>query len=537
MHTNADTPKTTESHSRFMLLFLLFTALVCGAMIMVVEVLGSRVIGPFFGVSLFVWTSLITVTLVALALGYAIGGRFADRRGTADYLYGIILLAGLAVLLIPVYKMAVLKLCVPLGLRLGAFVSASLLFGPSLFLLGCVSPLLVKIAVREMKNIGRTVGGFYAISTIGSVIGTVVTGFVLIAYLGVNSIFHLVGLSLCLLALGYFILIRRAWWMTLGLIVVFLFPSGQPGVLPSVQSAYGQQVSLIAHHDSYYGSLKVIDYQDQRVHNRDMLIDGLMQGSIDVVSGESIEAFSYFMTLLPYALNPDMDNALVIGLGAGLVPNWLEKRGIQTDAVDIDPAVFDFAERYFNVRLSGRKVKQDARYFLQNSLDVYDLVVLDAFTGDSTPGHLVSLEALQLVEKRLSDQGILAVNLIIDSSANNYMAASVVKTLEQVFDQVQAFRTVGPQQSPGIENLALIAYRGEERIPDESYLNPNSIAHQVRRQVMDNIYRRFEFPDDTAAIILTDDYNPLDVFDIATREELRRRILEHSEWDILGYSG
>jgi hypothetical protein len=117
------------------------------------------------------------------------------------------------------------------------------------------------------------------------------------------------------------------------------------------------------------------------------------------------------------------------------------------------------------------------------------------------------------------------------------MAASVVKTLEQVFDQVQAFRTVGPQQSPGIENLALIAYRGEERIPDESYLNPNSIARQVRRQVMDNINRRFEFPDDTAAIILTDDYNPLDVFDIATREELRRRILEHSEWDILGYSG
>src|SRR5210317_2613665 len=99
----SNTEAKANRHPRWMLFFLIFTALVCGAMIMVVEVLGSRVIGPFFGVSLFVWTSLITVTLVALALGYAIGGRFADRRGTADYLYGIILLAGLAVLLIPVY--------------------------------------------------------------------------------------------------------------------------------------------------------------------------------------------------------------------------------------------------------------------------------------------------------------------------------------------------------------------------------------------------------------------------------------------------
>jgi len=537
MQTTSDNSKTAESHSRLMLLFLLLTALICGAMIMVVEVLGSRVIGPFFGVSLFVWTSLITVTLVALALGYAIGGQLADRRGTANYLYGIIFVAGLAVLLIPVYKLAVLKLCVPLGLRLGAFVSASLLFGPSLFLLGCVSPLLVKIAVQEMRNIGRTVGGFYAVSTIGSVIGTVLTGFVLIAYLGVNSIFHLVGVLLCLLGLGYFILVRRAWWMTLGLLVIVLFAPGRSDVLPSMMSDYGQKVSLIAYHDSYYGSLKVVDYQDQNVHNRDMLIDGLLQGSIDVVSGESIEVFSYFLTLLPYALNPAMDNALVIGLGAGLVPNWLEKRGIQTDAVDIDPAVFDFAERYFNVKLSGRKVKQDARYFLQNSPDIYDLVVLDAFTGDSTPGHLVSLEALQLVEKRLADQGILAVNLIIDSAGSNYMAASVVKTLEQVFDQVQAFRTVDPRYSSGIENLVLIAYQGVERFPDERFLNPNSVAHQVRRQVMDNLNRRFEFPDDTPAIILTDDYNPVDVFDTATREQLRRQILEYAEWGVLGYSG
>ena len=132
--------EVAQVNNRGLLVYLLLTAVVCGALIMVVEVLGSRVVGPFFGVSLFVWTSLIAVTLIALAAGYGLGGLLADRRGTPEYLYAIILVAGLLVLLIPVLKAPVLKLSIPLGLRLGAFTSTTLLFGPSLFLLGCVSP-------------------------------------------------------------------------------------------------------------------------------------------------------------------------------------------------------------------------------------------------------------------------------------------------------------------------------------------------------------------------------------------------------------
>src|SRR5512145_1276773 len=127
-------------HSRSFLLFLLFTAVVCGALIMVIEVLGSRVIGPFFGVSLFVWTSLITVTLVALAAGYALGGYLADRHGNADWLYGLIIAAGVAVCLVPLAKAPVLKASLALGLRVGSLAGSAALFGVPLLLLGCVSP-------------------------------------------------------------------------------------------------------------------------------------------------------------------------------------------------------------------------------------------------------------------------------------------------------------------------------------------------------------------------------------------------------------
>ena len=189
--------------------FLMLTSLTGGALIMVVEVLGSKVIGPFFGVSLFVWTSLIAVTMIALAAGYAVGGFLSDRHEHADYLYGIIAISGFTVLLIPVLAPVALKLCMPLGLRAGAFFSSSLLFGPSLFLMGCISPYVIKIAAKEMRNIGRTVGGFYAISTVGSVLGTVATGFVLIAFLGVKQIFFLVGCGLLLLSVTYFVMFRK----------------------------------------------------------------------------------------------------------------------------------------------------------------------------------------------------------------------------------------------------------------------------------------------------------------------------------------
>ncbi|MEE9524173.1 MAG: fused MFS/spermidine synthase, partial [Thermodesulfovibrionales bacterium] len=159
---------TDNAHSRPFIYYLFFTALTCGAMIMVIEVLGSKVIGPVFGVSLFVWTSLITVTLVALSAGYAAGGYISDKKDHPDYLYGIIFVAGLLVILIPFAKSIVLRSCQPLGLRMGALTSSTILFGPSLFLLGCVSPYIIKVSARELRNIGRTVGVFYSISTVGS---------------------------------------------------------------------------------------------------------------------------------------------------------------------------------------------------------------------------------------------------------------------------------------------------------------------------------------------------------------------------------
>ncbi|MEE8380004.1 MAG: fused MFS/spermidine synthase [Gammaproteobacteria bacterium] len=523
--------ESVQHQSKLFLPYLLFTAVLCGALIMVIEVMGSRVIGPFFGVGLFVWTSLIAVTLLALAGGYALGGVVSDRFQQPAYLFGIILAAGVLTLLVPVIKGPVLKACMSLGLRGGAFVSTAVLFGPALLLLGCVAPYLVKLAARELHNIGRVVGGLYALSTVGSTVGTVFTGFYLIAYLGVDQIFAVTGGLLLLLAVGYFLLFQQRWWAIIFLILPVLLY--QPSQAVSRTMSDGTKVNLIHNEESYYGNLKVVDYSFDRVRYREMIIDGMVQGGIDLSSYQSTYEYNYFMQFISYALVPEGKSCLVIGLGLGIIPNWYEQQGIQCDVVDINPAIVDVAEEYFGFKNSGDIFIEDARYFLNSTDRHYDYIVLDVFSGDITPAHLLSIEALGLMRDRLTEQGVLAVNLIGSVKHETYMTASVVKTLEAAFDQVGVFPVFDVVKSEdGIGNLAIMAYQGDAR---SLQINRNKLqAHpSVVNMVFKNIDRRFQFPSGTPAMVLTDDYNPIDFFDSWLREKVRKSILESTDWDIL----
>lgn len=518
-------------HSKSFIAYLIVTAALCGALVMVLEVLGSRVIGPFFGVSLFVWTSLITVTMVALAAGYVIGGHLSDRRSSPDWLYGLILASGILVVLIPTLKGPIIQFGLPLGLRWGSLTSAFMLFGPALLLLGCVSPYVVKIAARELHNIGRTVGSFYAISTVGSVIGTLLTGFVLIAYLGVNQIFWLTGSLLIALSMFYFLLFRQLWVAAMVAIVPLLLLPHETTLSKIMPD--GTLVERVANRDSFYGNLKVVDYSFKEKHYRDMLIDGQTQGGIDVNNGLSIYEYPYFLQFLPFALYPDGKNCLVIGLGAGLIPTWYQAQGVHTEVVDIDPTVAELARKYFNFNPAIPVHIEDARYFLINSTQHYDYMILDVFNGDTTPGHLISIEAMRLAKQRLTSNGVFAVNLIGSIKHDTFMTASIVKTLQSVFEQVAIYPAVDPSTTDGISNLEIVAYDGAPR-PLQIDRIPNMAIHpEAESSVRNNLQQPFVFPSQTPAIMLSDDYNPVDFYDLWLKEMLRKNTLETNDFDIL----
>lgn len=509
--------------------FLAFTAFVCGAAVMMVEVLGSRVIGPFFGVSLFVWTSLITVTLVALAAGYALGGFLSDRHEKLDVLYGIILAAGLLVLLIPVLKGAVLKASLPLGLRAGALTASLLLFGPPLLLLGCVSPYVVKGAVREIGRIGRVVGLFYAVSTVGSFVGTVMTGFVLITLFGVTRIFQATGGGLIVLAVFWFVFYRRKWFAAAALIAP-LFMTGGAEVRELTRED-GVRITVVSSRESYYGRVKVVDYDYGVYRTRELVIDGLVQGGVDMRNGWSIYGYPYFLKYIPRALRPGGKTCLVVGLGAGIVPRWYEGQGVRTDVLDIDPNVVAAAKDFFGYEPRGDVHTADARHFLRSTDKQWDYIILDVFSGDTTPTHVLSLEALEDARRRLAPGGLLAVNVIGSLREDSYMTASILKTFEEAFPHVRAYPAHDPAQSP-YGNIIVVASASEIAAAGAAmagrYVHP--LAAPSVRGVAG---RTFSFPPGTRAVVLTDDYNPVDFYDNRVKEALRADILRGTEADIL----
>ncbi len=517
--------------SRAFLSYLIATAVVCGALVMVIEILGSRVIGPFFGVSLFVWTSLITVTLVALAAGYAAGGVLSDRWPSPAVLYAVILAAGVLALAIPLLKGMVLKGALGWGLRTGALASSLVLFGPSLFLLGCVSPYLIKIAAREVRNIGRTVGLFYALSTTGSFLGTVLTGFFFIAYFRVSMIFTVIGAVLIALSAGYFLLFRRRAVAVAALALPFLF--APPHGIAAKTLADGTTVSRVVDKDTYYGNLKIVDYTLGGSHQRDLLIDGLVQGGVDMGSMMSLYEYSYLLEFLPYGMNPKGKSCLVIGLGAGLIPIWYEQRGIRTDVVEIDPDVVALARDYFGFSVSGEVFVQDARYFLNRTRNRYDYIILDVFSGDTTPGHVLSLEALQTLRRRMTDHGILAINLIGSLEREPFMTASIIRTLEQVFASVEVHPNYVVEREETGGNITVLATPGPMPPFDRTRVAGFPVNPGAREGVNRFLENRFRLPEGTPAMVLTDDYNPIDFFDLRLKEWLRSMILKNSEVDIL----
>jgi len=525
-------PDTGDAgHDRRMIGFLLLTSLLCGMAVMIIEVLGSRVIGPFFGASLYVWTSLITVTLVALACGYWGGGTLSDRGGDPrSRLYGIIGLAGCMVLLVPLLKAPVIKLALPMGLRLGALVSSSMLFGPALLLLGMVSPFIIRIAALQLASIGRTVGLFSSVSTVGSFIGTVSTGFILIAYFPIDRIFIVVGGVLLAVAVAYFALFRGNRPLLLLLILPFLVPT--TGGVVSKTLKDGTLLTRVFARDTFYGNIQVHDYRSRFGNFRELVVDATIQGGIDAVSGQSVHRYPYFQQFIPRIINPGGTDCLVVGLGPGAIPMWYEGQGVRTDVVDIDPVIFEVARRFFNFRISGETYAEDARYFLGRPGKQYDYIILDVFNGDSTPFHVMSKEALQTVRGRLKPGGVLGINLFGALRGNTYMTASVVRTLNEVFATVDLYPGTTQSDPAGIGNLELFAY-DRPAVPVTLDKLVRYEVHPLAANVRMLMLETFRFPEGTPAMVLTDSYNPIDFFDVTTKEFSRKRTIEFSDINFL----
>lgn len=485
---------------------------------MIVEILGAKLLAPYVGTSHFVWTAQIAITLVALATGYYAGGRRVDRTPGLGWLYGSILAAAIYLCLTVLVVEPVAYWCLQFKLAMGTLVASTFLFFIPLGLLAMVGPFLVRVLTQSIAGVGGNVGRLTAVSTLGSFAGTVLIGYLLIPFLPNSITMCLTGLLLTVIAAGYYF----AWGKKrVGKVASLIFITiplaiGYNESRPR-QFERGGMVQ-IHRSNSNFGLLQV--FQSTNGPLRSYLNDYLVQNTYDTNAQKSISMFTYMLHLLARAYTPRIDDVLCIGLGIGIVPMEFASEGARVDVVEINPAVVPLAQKYFGLRPEKMSVSiGDGRYFVNQSQKQYDTIILDAFLGESSPSHLMTKEAFGAMRRILKTNGTLVINCFGDfDPGEDFFVASLEKTLTNVFSSVRLHNE---------HNGGNVLFVASPR-PDLKMLHEPDFerVHPSCRSQVEAAFGRIVETIPEHGIVLTDDYNPVEFYDAANRERIRRNLAQ-----------
>ncbi|MEE4311980.1 MAG: fused MFS/spermidine synthase [candidate division KSB1 bacterium] len=503
--------------------FPLYVAVaVSGASVLTIEILGTRVLGPFYGVSIFLWSALISITLAALSLGYYLGGRWADNDTKISRLSFFLAFAGLWLLIIPIFKHQILTISEIVGIRFAVLLAAFILFFPPLTFLGMISPYAVKLKTEDIGEVGRSAGNLYAVSTVASVLGALLTGFLLIPRIGVIRLTLLV--SIILLGTAFFLLAHSKRPGRTFLLTILLILAAVTFVLQCPLDEAHPDEGLIFSRQSPYGQIRVLEYKNTRY----LLIDGAVHSAINPVTGQTISRHVIAMDLGKYFFS-GQQSMLLVGLGGGSIAKSYADESWRVDAVEIDPVVVEAAIDHFNVSMEDCNISiMDGRRFLLQNEQKYDLIIMDAFGSSSIPFHLITRESFNLIKEHLSNNGIFMMN-VESVGWRSQLVKSVSATLRTAFLHVTAMPTHEPPNS--LSNVIIIASNREFDIPEgwighpADYVDVDGYMHWVAIQKNHAWDNRFA-PSTEDAIILTDDLNPVDVWSESINYENRKKLLE-----------
>ena len=494
--------------------FLYLTIFTTGAAILIVEILGAKMLSPFFGTSHFVWTAQIAVTLVSLSVGYWLGGTMVDRSTDLRNLYLCILGAGVYLALTIPFCAKLCYACLNLSLSVGSLLASAFLFFVPLTLLAVTGPFVIRMFTSSVESVGGNVGRLSAISTIGSVVGTVLIGYVLIPLLPNSVTMLVVAGVLCVLAFAYlFGWKSKADKNSVAMVVCMIAALvGWRGVQLDGKAGTEYMVEL-ERTNSNFGLMQVFETKDGT--RRYYINDYLTQNTYDPATGQSTSLFTHMLYGLAKVYTTETTDVLCIGMGVGIVPMLFANEGVTVDVVEINNKITDLAQRHFGLEPEKLNLTiGDGRYYVNGSDKQYDAVILDAFLGDSSPSHLMSQEAFAQMKRILRPEGVLVINSFGDfEPGKDYFTASLDKTLKSVFSSVRI-------HAAGNGNVFFVASAVSELTQhrkldyDQAHL---SIVGQMRRCLTGV---RITNPE--SGIVLTDDYNPVEFHDAANREELRR---------------
>lgn len=480
------------------------TVFVCGAVIMIFELVGSRVLGPNFGTSIFVWTSLIGIILGSLSLGYYFGGKIADKKPNLNDLSLIIFLSAIFIgLMILIKDWLLISLQNNFtDIRLASVLASLILFLPASLLLGMVSPYAVKLKMENLNTSGRTVGNLYAISTAGNIIGTFLSGFYLIPHFGTNKL--LIILAIALIINSIMLTINKLIKTKIAVLIIFITGWQAIGGLNYISEANG-----FIDVDTAYNRLWIYNRLDYYTNKpvKVMGINNENHSSMFLNSDELVNEYTKYYHLAKH-FNPNFKTTLMFG-GAGYSypKNFLLTYPEATiDVVEIDPKVTELAKKYFNLKENLRLAiyHEDGRVYLNKTGKKYDVIFGDAFSSRySLPYQLTTKEAVQKNYDILNNGGVVILNIIsaIEGEKGKFLRAEYA-TYKNIFPQVYLFPVKEISDGTEVQNIILVASKSKmnQKLNDANQELNEYLKHLWKKEI------ELDMP------ILTDDYAPVDYY-------------------------
>ncbi len=477
---------------------------ISGAVVMIFELVGSRILGPYVGTSIFVWTSLIGIILGSLSLGYWLGGKLADQQPQYHILAGILLTAALSIFLVAFVKEGVLAAIVGAftDLKWSSVMGALSLFTVPSVLLGTVSPYAVRLRLEKLESSGQTVGNLYALSTVGSIIGTFLAGFVLIPLLGSTKIIFL--LAALLVAAAILAVPKKMLPLKIGAVIVLL---GLSAAAPQLQAQIGK--GNVIDVDTLYHRVLIYEDTDRETGLPIRVMQTNNEGSsaMFLASDELVYGYTKFYRLAKF-FQPNLRAGLMLG-GAGYSypKDFLSANPEATlDVVEIDPGLTELAKKYFRLEDNPRLAvfHEDGRTFINGAEKKYDAFYGDAFKSIySIPYQLTTLEATQKIYGLLNDGGVAIINVAsaVEGRRGEFLRAEYA-TYRQIFPQVFLFPVTDPNNGKLLQNLILVALKSDAvpTFTDSSGAFEPYLSHLWQGAIGDDLP------------ILTDDYAPVDYY-------------------------
>lgn len=505
--------------------YLYVTEFFAGMSVMAVELGASRLLAPYFSSSQIVWTIIIGTIMIAMALGNIYGGRKADKNPNPDRLYRRMIIAAVWIAAIPVLgKYIILGISALLIFSVSsqfliwaAFAACMIIFVFPLFLLGTVTPSLVKYTVESLEDSGKTVGMLNAFNTIGSIIGTFVPTFVTIPAFGTSVTFLVFAGILLVLALIYFVSTKkRCVSMASGIVLFVLCCIG--GLSDSFAF---WETNLLYEGESVYNYLQVKEDEENVILSTNVLFG--VQSVLKKDAGLSGMYYDYMLAapMLAGAKEKEKTEVLVLGNGTGTFAAQCRKffPKSRIEGVEIDEKITSLAKDYFQMPEDVEVTTYDGRAYLNAIEKTYDVILVDAFQDITIPFQMSSVEFFRLVKSHLKKDGVMAVNLNMrggnEGSINEYLS----DTIGAVFENVYTIDV------PNYTNRALYAFDSQEAIVRFE----RGIADESEgewKELMDTI-RENMAPYRAGSHIMTDDKAPVELLGMQIIDSLIRNEVDY----------